>query len=124
MSLKAISKELQLRRNTVRRHLRATSAEELLTQTPRRGSQLDPYTGYLAMRWQEDCTNAVELAREIRRARTIWQYWHVPALSGLLPPSPAPPGSGCSQLLPGRCDDPTAKVSHLHSNHSHGARSP
>jgi len=21
-----------------------------------------------------------------------WQYWHVPALSGPLPPSPAPPG--------------------------------
>jgi hypothetical protein len=36
--------------------------------------------------------------RHTRRARTIWQYWHVPALSGLLPPSPAPPGSGCPQL--------------------------
>jgi hypothetical protein len=33
-----------------------------------------------------------------RRTRPIWQYWHVPALSGLLPPSPAPPGSGCPQL--------------------------
>ena len=32
------------------------------------------------------------------RARTIWQCWHDPALSGLLPPSPAPPGSGCPQL--------------------------
>jgi hypothetical protein len=29
------------------------------------------------------------------RTRTIWQYWHIPALLGLLPPSPAPPGSGC-----------------------------
>ena len=36
--------------------------------------------------------------RPARRTRTIWQYWHVPALSGLLPPSPAPPGSGCPQL--------------------------
>jgi hypothetical protein len=36
--------------------------------------------------------------RHARRTRTIWQYWHVPALSGLLPPSPAPPGSGCPQL--------------------------
>lgn len=32
------------------------------------------------------------------RTRTIWQYWHVPALSGPLPPSPAPPGSDCPQL--------------------------
>jgi hypothetical protein len=31
--------------------------------------------------------------RHARRTRPIWQYWHVPALSGLLPPSPAPPGS-------------------------------
>jgi hypothetical protein len=36
--------------------------------------------------------------RHARRTRAIWQYWHVPALSGLLPPSPAPPGSGCPQL--------------------------
>ncbi|MDQ0765395.1 hypothetical protein QF027_008030 [Streptomyces canus] len=36
--------------------------------------------------------------RPARRTRTIWQYWHVPALSGPLPPSPASPGSGCPQL--------------------------
>ncbi|WP_373310871.1 hypothetical protein [Streptomyces umbrinus] len=29
-----------------------------------------------------------------------WQCWHVPTLSGLLPPSPAFPGSGCPQLHP------------------------
>ena len=40
----------------------------------------------------------VLLSIHARRTRTIWQYWHVPALSGLLPPSPAPPGSGCPQL--------------------------
>jgi hypothetical protein len=57
-----------------------------------------------------------------RRTRTIWQYWHIPALSGLLPPSPAPPGSGCPQLLSSRCDDPTAKVSHPHSNQSASRR--
>jgi transposase len=66
MSLNAISKQLRLQRNTVRRYARATSAEELLTQTPQRGSQLDPYAGYLAMRWQQDCTNAVALTAEIR----------------------------------------------------------
>jgi hypothetical protein len=36
--------------------------------------------------------------RLARRTRTTWQYWPVPALSGLLPPFPAPPGSGCPQL--------------------------
>ncbi len=32
------------------------------------------------------------------RTRPVWQYQTVPALSGLLPPSPAFPGSGCPQL--------------------------
>src|SRR5215218_4765441 len=32
------------------------------------------------------------------RTQAIWQSWPVPSLSGLLPPSPAPPGSGCPQL--------------------------
>src|ERR1039458_4293176 len=47
------------------------------------------------------------------RTRTVWQYRYVPSLSGLLPPSPAPPGSGFPQLQPGRCDDPAAESSHL-----------
>jgi hypothetical protein len=34
---------------------------------------------------------------------------------GCLPPSPASPGSGCPQLLPGRCDGPVVVVFHLHS---------
>ncbi|MEX5635202.1 tyrosine-type recombinase/integrase, partial [Parafrankia sp. FMc2] len=42
---------------------------------------------------------------------------HVPALSGLLPPSPAPPGSGCPQLHRPAATGSAAKVSHLHSNH-------
>jgi hypothetical protein len=32
------------------------------------------------------------------RTRPVWQYQGVPSLSGLLPPSPASPGSGCPQL--------------------------
>jgi hypothetical protein len=47
------------------------------------------------------------------RTRTVWQYRHVPSLSGLLPPSPASPGSGFPQLLPGRCDDLAAESFHL-----------
>jgi len=60
--------------------------------------------------------------RPARRTRTIWQYWHVPALSGLLPPSPAPPGSGCPQLHRPAATGPAAEVSHLHSNHSASRR--
>jgi hypothetical protein len=55
--------------------------------------------------------------RPASRTRTIWQYWHVPALSGLLPPSPAPPGSGCPQLHRPAATGSAVKVSHLHSNH-------
>ena len=42
------------------------------------------------------------------RARTVWQYRPVLSLSGLLPPSRAPPRSGCPQLSPACCDKPGA----------------
>ena len=32
------------------------------------------------------------------RTQAIWRYWPVPALSGLLPPDAASPGSGCPPL--------------------------
>ena len=67
MSQRMIGKHLGLQRNTVRRYARTAPAAELLTQNPRRGSQLDPFADYLAMRWEQDCTNAVELTAEIRR---------------------------------------------------------
>ena len=38
--------------------------------------------------------------RLARRARTIWQYWPAPALSGLLPPSPASPGQAAPSFTP------------------------
>jgi hypothetical protein len=60
--------------------------------------------------------------RPARQARTIWQCWHVLALSGLLPPSPAPPGSGCPQLRRPAATGTAVKVSHLHSNHSASRR--
>jgi hypothetical protein len=66
VSIYGIGKQLRLQRNTVRRYARAGTAEELLTQNPRRGSQLDLFTDYLAARWEQDCTNAVELTAEIR----------------------------------------------------------
>ena len=60
--------------------------------------------------------------RPASRTQTIWQYWPVPALSGLLPPSPAPPGSGCPQLHRPAATGSAAKVSHLPSNHSASRR--
>jgi Phage integrase family len=55
--------------------------------------------------------------RPASRTPAIWQYWRVPALSGLLPPSPAPPGSGCPQLHRPAATGSAVKVSHPHSNH-------
>src|SRR3954452_9333878 len=51
-----------------------------------------------------------------RRTRTIWQCWPVPALSGLLPPTPAPSGAGCPQLHRPATTGSAVVVSHLHSN--------
>jgi integrase len=60
--------------------------------------------------------------RPASRTRTIWQYWPVPALSGLLPPprhhpDQAAPSSACPAAT-----GQAAKVSHLHSNHSASRR--
>jgi hypothetical protein len=60
--------------------------------------------------------------RSASRTQTIWQCWPVPALSGLLPPSPAPPGSGCPQLHRPAATRSAAEVSHLPSNHSASRR--
>src|SRR3954468_19882178 len=60
--------------------------------------------------------------RPASRTRTIWQCWPVPALSGLLPPTPAPPGSGCPQLRLPAATGPAVKASHLHSNLSASRR--
>jgi hypothetical protein len=46
------------------------------------------------------------------RARAVWRYRPASSLSGLLPPSPASPGSGCPQLQPARCDGPSGGLSH------------
>ena len=50
------------------------------------------------------------------RTRAVWQYQYALALSGLLPPSPAPPGSGCPQLHLPAATGTTAAVFHLRSN--------
>jgi hypothetical protein len=49
------------------------------------------------------------------RTRAVWRCRPVPSLSGLLPPSLAPPRKGCPQLQPGCCDSPAVESFHLHS---------
>jgi transposase len=61
--------ELGLARNTVRRFARAADAEELLVNdgTGRRRSMLeDHHHPYLRRRWNEGCTDAAALWRELR----------------------------------------------------------
>src|SRR6266536_511007 len=47
------------------------------------------------------------------RTRAVWRYRPVPSLSGLLPPFPAPPRSGCPQLHRPAATGPMAESFHL-----------
>ncbi|WP_204038229.1 ISL3 family transposase, partial [Micromonospora qiuiae] len=73
----AISKALNLDGKTVRRYIRAATADELLTETAPRARGLDEHTSYLAERWEQGCTNATRLTAELRErgyrgsARTV-----------------------------------------------------
>jgi hypothetical protein len=67
-------------------------------------ASLTPYAGYLAMRWQEDCTNAVQLAAEIRSrgytgsersVRDLVWTWRTSQIA----PSPAPVRSPPSRRM-------------------------
>ena len=67
-SLPVIASELGLARNTVRRFARATQPEELLVNdwSSQRPRLLDEYAPYLHQRWDQGCTDAAQLWREIR----------------------------------------------------------
>lgn len=65
-SLNAISRELGLAFRTVRKFANATSIDELLAPTLDRSSKLDEFKPYLTRRWNEGCTNAVQLHSEIK----------------------------------------------------------
>jgi transposase len=67
-SVRAISGELGLARNTVRRFARASDPGELLVNdgTGRRPSMIGDYEPYLLQRWNAGCTDAAQLWREIR----------------------------------------------------------
>lgn len=64
LTKRAIARELNIDRRTVRRFLHA---EEFRERAPRRRrSQLDKYLEYLEKRWAEGCHNAAQLCRELR----------------------------------------------------------
>src|ERR1035441_8142781 len=55
--------------------------------------RFEPVRGLRGFNHWFTCVTPLCLAR---RTQTIWQYWPVPALTGLLPPAPASPRSGCT----------------------------
>lgn len=67
-SVRAIAAELGLARNTVRRFARAADPEELLVNdgTGRRRSMLEDHVPYLRQQWEQGCTDAAALWRELR----------------------------------------------------------
>jgi transposase len=67
-SVRAIAAELGLARNTVRRFARASDPGQLLVHdgTGHRPSILDEHAPYLHQRWNEGCTDATRLWRELR----------------------------------------------------------
>ena len=64
-SIRGISRELGISRNTVRRYVRSPEVPKAKTRS-KRGSKLDPYTGYIDERLSEGLDNCVVLLREIR----------------------------------------------------------
>lgn len=104
-----IGKQPRLQRNTVRRYARPpATAAELLTQNPRRGSQLDPFADYLATRWEQDCANAVELTAEIRQrgyrssersVRELVSAWRTSSVPHAAAPKPPPTSRQVTALM-------------------------
>ncbi|MCM6774534.1 ISL3 family transposase [Nocardia sp. CDC159] len=100
VSLRAIGTQLGLARGTVRRFARATSVEELLVNngTGRRPSLLEKFKPYLHQRWNEGCTNAAQLFREIQDLgyrggpKILLHYLHPLRAASLIPrPDRKPP---------------------------------
>ncbi len=65
MSMLAICRALGMSRGAVRRYVHADTFPERRRHPPQK-SILDPYTPYLAKRWEEGCHVAMQLWREIR----------------------------------------------------------
>ncbi|MFD5830525.1 hypothetical protein [Lentzea sp. NPDC060358] len=97
ISIRGIGAELGLARGTVRRFVRASTVEELLTNdsTGRRLSLLEEFKPYLHQRWNAGCTNAMLLFEEIKaqgyrgRCQILRDYLR-PFLASAQVPEPTP----------------------------------
>jgi transposase len=101
VGVKAICRQLNLARGTVRRFARAETVEELLTrnETGRRPSLLEQFKPYLHERFNAGCTNATVLFTEItargyRGGPTLVRhYLHQFRTTARIPPPPRKPPS-------------------------------
>jgi transposase len=66
LSRAAVSRELNLDIQTVRRFANAASEDELLAKAEHRLTRLDPYIDLLNQRWNEGVTNAETITAELR----------------------------------------------------------
>ena len=66
LSRSAVSRELNLDIQTVRRFANASCAEELLGKAEHRATKLDPFIDLVNQRWNEGMTNAEAIAAELR----------------------------------------------------------
>jgi hypothetical protein len=85
-------------------------------------AQIHQIRAGVVVKRRKDAGSSRTPLRPACRTRTIWQYWHVPALSGPLPPSPASPGSGCPQLhLPATTGQRRRSLTSTRNTAPHGA---
>jgi transposase len=97
-SIAAISRSLHLDIQTVRRFAHASSLDQLLAKTAERASVLDGFTAYLHQRWNQGCTDAAQLTKELKAQgytgsdQTVRRYLR-PFRHGrpTPPPRPTPP---------------------------------
>ena len=96
LSRAAVSRELNLDIQTVRRFANATCAEELLGKAEHRATKLDPYIDLVNQRWNEGVTSAAAITAELRAigfkgdAQTVRRYLKPFRLPGTSPSHPDP----------------------------------
>lgn len=106
LGVRAIVAELGLAKGTVRRFVRATSVDELLTNdgTGRRTSLLEEFKPYLHQRWTTGCSNATLLFEEIKARGYRGRYQLVrdylrPLRTDVRIPEPASPAPKVRRIV-------------------------